>query len=93
MPHKLRLAYFAHTLRSDWNNGNAHFLRGLMRALGKLGHKVTAYEPETEWSIENLRSETQRRAITATFSEVYSDLEVQTYTLDEPDDLWRCCAL
>ena len=24
------LAYLSHTLRSDWNNGNAHFLRGLL---------------------------------------------------------------
>ena len=38
MPAKLRLAYFAHSFRSDWNNGNAHFLRGLMRAMVRMGH-------------------------------------------------------
>ncbi len=57
MSRKLRLAYFAHTIRSDWNNGNAHFLRGLLRALGQLGHDVTAFEPEHEWSVENLLGE------------------------------------
>ncbi len=57
MPRKLRIAYFAHSLRSDWNNGNAHFLRGLLRSLGALGHDVTVFEPETEWSLDNLRAE------------------------------------
>src|SRR5579884_2180221 len=55
MQHSLRLAYFAHSLRSDWNNGNAHFLRGLLRALRCSGAEVTAYEPESAWSIENLK--------------------------------------
>ena len=55
MSASLRIAYFAHSLRSDWNNGNAHFLRGLLRHVGLLGHAVTVFEPETEWSLENLR--------------------------------------
>ncbi len=37
MSRSFRIAYFAHSLRSDWNNGNAHFLRGLLRSLGSLG--------------------------------------------------------
>ena len=53
---KLRIAYLAHTIRSDWNNGNAHFLRGLLRAMGALGHEITAVEAETDWSIDNLRA-------------------------------------
>ena len=44
MSRKLRIAYLAHSLRSDWNNGNAHFLRGLLRALGAIGHEVVAFE-------------------------------------------------
>jgi hypothetical protein len=31
------LAYFAHAIRSDWNNGNAHFLRGLLDNLRNSG--------------------------------------------------------
>jgi spore maturation protein CgeB len=89
MPRKLRIAYFAHTLRSDWNNGNAHFLRGLMRALRQMGHDVTAYEPETEWSIDNLRTEPTGAQSLQQFLETYADLDVQTYAEEETDELWR----
>jgi spore maturation protein CgeB len=88
MPRKLRLAYFAHTLRSDWNNGNAHFLRGLMRALQHDGHEVTVYEPIEEWSIENLRSEAAGARALSSFGATYSDLRVETYASD-PQELWR----
>ena len=83
MPRKLRLGYFAHTLRSDWNNGNAHFLRGLMRALRAYGHEVTTYEPEYEWSIDNLRTEAAGQRSLEGFLETYSELDVQLYSTDE----------
>lgn len=89
MPRSLRLGYFAHTLRSDWNNGNAHFLRGLMRALRQLGHDVTAYEPGSEWSIDNLRTEPKGAQSLDRFLETYAELDVQTYAPDETDELWR----
>ncbi len=93
MPPKLRLAYFAHTLRSDWNNGNAHFLRGLLRALRSVGHDITAYEPAAEWSIDNLRSEAHGEQSLDQFLEVYSELDVQTYDPSEitspaSEELW-----
>ena len=90
---ELRLAYFAHTLRSDWNNGNAHFLRGLLRALRRLGHEVTAFEPEQGWSFANLLAERGGRASVDQFAETYAELDLQTYApaeMDETfDDLWR----
>jgi spore maturation protein CgeB len=89
MPRKLRLGYFAHTLRSDWNNGNAHFLRGLLRSVRKLGHDIAAYEPESEWSIDNLHKEVNGARSLQRFGEVYSELDVQTYALGESEDLWR----
>jgi spore maturation protein CgeB len=89
MPRNLRLAYFAHTLRSDWNNGNAHFLRGLMRALQQVGHEVTVYEPEREWSINNLRAEPAGTRSLDAFLETYVDLDVQTYAEEETEELWR----
>jgi spore maturation protein CgeB len=46
----LRLRLFAHSWRSDWNHGNAHFLRGLADELRGLGHEVRCYEPENGWS-------------------------------------------
>ena len=85
MRRKLRIAYFSHTLRSDWNNGNAHFLRGLMRAMGRMGHDVTVLEPETEWSIENLRGEQQGEHSLRQFAETYPDLTISTYRRDCPE--------
>lgn len=89
MPSNLRIFYLAHTLRSDWNNGNAHFLRGLMRSMVKLGHHVTVLEPENAWSIENLRAESLGPQSLSDFFLEYADLDVQTYELVEEEDLWR----
>ena len=50
----MRIAYLTHSLRSCWNHGNAHFLRGVLRALAARGHHVTAYEPANPWSVQNL---------------------------------------
>lgn len=91
MPRKLRVAYLAHALRSDWNNGNAHFLRGLLRGLQGLGHEVQAFEPVREWSINNLRAEVQGERSLEQFAETYSDLRVITYGAPAGDDAayWR----
>jgi len=89
MPPKLRIAYIAHSLRSDWNNGNAHFLRGLMRSMVALGHDVTLLEPESEWSIGNLRMEKLGERSLADFARVYPDLNVQTYAPEENEERWR----
>ncbi len=88
---KFRIAYFSHTLRSDWNNGNAHFLRGLLDNLRELGHEVTAWEPEHEWSIENLREESAGGASLAQFAELYPDLHIATYPASEAGNaaIWR----
>jgi spore maturation protein CgeB len=88
---KLRIAYFAHSLRSDWNNGNAHFLRGLMRALGAMGHEVVVFEPHKSWSYENLMSEPCGEDALQRFAEAYPDLRISEY---EPanitdEDPWR----
>ena len=50
----MRIVYFTHSLRSCWNHGNAHFLRGVLRELGARGHDVRALEPAGAWSVENL---------------------------------------
>ena len=34
----MRIVFFVHSAVSDWNHGNAHFLRGLMSALTRMGH-------------------------------------------------------
>jgi spore maturation protein CgeB len=86
MSRNFQIAYFAHAIRSDWNNGNAHFLRGLLRSLGRCGHEVKIFEPENGWSIENLRQEEKGEQSLRQFSEVYPDLHVNTYRAQELTD-------
>ncbi|WP_419826368.1 CgeB family protein [Sphingomonas sp.] len=50
----MKIAYFTHSLASCWNHGNAHFLRGALRALIARGHDVRAFEPGGNWSLANL---------------------------------------
>ncbi len=50
----MRIVLFCHSLLSDWNHGNAHFLRGLVCELADRGHSVTAFEPLDAWSVLNL---------------------------------------
>ncbi len=48
---------FYHSLLSDWNHGNAHFLRGVATELVLRGHEVRIYEPRDAWSLQNLLEE------------------------------------
>lgn len=80
-----RIVFFQHSIRSDWNNGNAHFLRGLARELGNLGHRVTVCEPAHGWSFDNLLAEPGGEASLAQFAETYPDLDVRLYDASDPD--------
>jgi spore maturation protein CgeB len=40
----MHISFFGHSVLADWNNGHAHFVRGLMRELGRLGHQTVFYE-------------------------------------------------
>jgi spore maturation protein CgeB len=53
----VRIGIFCHSLLSDWNHGNAHFLRGVATELVARGHDVTAWEPHDAWSVRNLVAE------------------------------------
>jgi spore maturation protein CgeB len=50
----MRVVVFCHSLVSDWNHGNAHFLRGVVAELLDRGHDVSTYEPRDAWSRQNL---------------------------------------
>lgn len=50
----MRFVWFTHSLRSCWNHGNAHFLRGVLRELQARGHRTLACEPRGGWSLANL---------------------------------------
>ena len=41
----MRIVVFCHSLVSDWNHGNAHFLRGVVSELLDRGHDVRVFEP------------------------------------------------
>jgi len=60
----MKIVLFYHSLISDWNHGNAHFLRGYMKALQNLGHDVILYEPSNGWSLQSLIQDVGSSAIT-----------------------------
>ena len=74
----MRIVYFTHSLVSCWNNGNAHFQRGVLRALRKQGHDVVAYEPADGWSLNNLVID-QGRAPVDSFGLIFDGLQSYAY--------------
>jgi spore maturation protein CgeB len=74
----LRFLFYTHSLVSDWNHGNAHFLRGVMRALNARGHRTLALEPEDGWSRRNLIADRGPAAL-AEFAAAFPDLRWQDY--------------
>jgi len=81
MKPKLTIALFSHSLVSDWNHGNVHFLRGLMRELVGMGHSVRCYEELGSWSLTNLMEHEGTRAIAAidSFHAAYPELDIRFY--------------
>jgi spore maturation protein CgeB len=80
----MRIVLFCHSLLSDWNHGNAHFLRGVCSELAALGHDVRVYEPANAWSAAHLVAEHGEAALAAA-REVYPLLNLTRYderTLD-----------
>lgn len=80
----LRFVWFVHSLRSDWNHGNAHFLRGVLTELLRRGHRVDVYEPEGAWSLAHLLEDHGPEAVAA-FEAAYPALRSRTYRLEEID--------
>lgn len=84
MTQRLKFRIFAHSWTSDWNHGNAHFLRGLASELVQLGHQVRCYEQEGAWSRLNLQQEgpdIASRAIRC-FESAFPNLNLQFYRND-----------
>ena len=69
---------FYHSLLSDWNHGNAHFLRGVATELIARGHEVTVYEPANGWSLSNLLAEYGDEPVRG-FKAAYPSLESVRY--------------
>jgi spore maturation protein CgeB len=76
----MRVALFYHSLVSDWNHGNAHFLRGVASELQSRGHQVLIFEPEDGWSRLNLLADRGPDAIAA-FERAFPTLKSLPYDL------------
>ncbi|HSU20666.1 MAG TPA: glycosyltransferase [Variovorax sp.] len=80
----MRVVVFCHSLVSDWNHGNAHFLRGVCSELVARGHAVDVYEPRGAWSRAHLEAE-HGQAPLRDFARAYPELHSRVYdgaTLD-----------
>ena len=82
----MKIVMFYHSLVSDWNHGNAHFLRGIASELLGEGHTVEVYEPSDSWSRKNLVESTGPDAVNR-FQQAYPELEPRLYdpALHDPE--------
>lgn len=80
----MRFVYFTHSLVSDWNHGNAHFLRGIVRELQGRGHEARCLEPENGWSRANLVA-AHGEAAAARFAERFPGMGSATYNRGDLD--------
>ena len=79
----MRFVFFVHSAVSDWNHGNAHFLRGLMSSLVRKGHSVSSYEPRRAWSLENLLADHGVGPVVE-FARAYPEIDVRGYDAEGP---------
>jgi spore maturation protein CgeB len=80
----MRIVMFYHSLVSDWNHGNAHFLRGVASSLVGRGHEVQVFEPVNGWSASNLIRDHGTSA-TQAFERAYPMLHSIRYDVDALD--------
>jgi spore maturation protein CgeB len=74
----MKICLFYHSLISDWNHGNAHFLRGVVSELKSRRHEVVVYEPRDAWSMSQLLQE-HGRAPLRRFRAAYPGLKSVRY--------------
>jgi spore maturation protein CgeB len=74
----LRIVFFNHSIVSDWNHGNAHFLRGLARSLVARGHSVLSCERWRNWSTDELFKDHGHGPVVE-FARLFPELEIGVY--------------
>ncbi len=74
----MKVVFFVHSIISDWNNGHAHFLRGLITALIRQGVEVLCCERARNWSTENLVQDNGAAAIVE-FARLFPQIRIATY--------------
>jgi spore maturation protein CgeB len=77
----MRFVIFTHSLVSDWNHGNAHFLRGVVAELQSRAHDVRVYEPLHGWSRRQLVADVGVEAISR-FHRAFPALSSHAVDLD-----------
>src|SRR5678816_3402321 len=80
----MKVIMFYHSLLSDWNHGNAHFLRGIVTELQKRGHQVQVFEPENGWSLTNLKEQHGEEKFQE-FKRYYPNLKTNFYRTETLD--------
>jgi spore maturation protein CgeB len=80
----MKVVIFCHSLLSDWNHGNAHFLRGLCLELLARGVDVQVYEPADAWSARSLLEDAGPDGL-AGFARAYPTLRSHRYDEDQLD--------
>jgi spore maturation protein CgeB len=80
----MRIVMFYHSLLSDWNHGNAHFLRGVASELLARGHDARVCEPLDSWSRNSLIEAHGLQPISE-FHAVYPHLTGTVYDSDRLD--------
>jgi spore maturation protein CgeB len=80
----MRIVCFYHSILSDWNHGNAHFVRGVITELLSRGHEVRVLEPQGGWSLSNLLAD-HGNTLLQGFREHYPQLSSEFYALDALD--------
>jgi spore maturation protein CgeB len=80
----MKIKLFYHTLVSDWNHGNAHFLRGVASELAARGHQAEVWEPQDSWSRQNLLAEHGEKPIRK-FRAIYPELQGHFYDKENFD--------
>jgi spore maturation protein CgeB len=83
----MRFLFYTHSVVSDWNHGNAHFLRGIMRELVARGHQAIALEPADGWSRSNLLAEKGSFAVER-FRKDFPELMPVTYDASFDHENW-----
>jgi spore maturation protein CgeB len=74
----MKVVIFCHSLVSDWNHGNAHFLRGVCLELLARGVDVRVYEPANAWSVQSLLEDAGPDALER-FASAFPKLSSQRY--------------
>ena len=82
----MKIVLFCQSLVSDWNHGNAHFLRGICSELLSRGHSLAVYEPENSWSYQNLVAYQGEQSL-AEFAATYPNLRSTRYRALDLDEV------